>query len=41
VSDNVAFGLRYAQVTKAELRSRVGAALELVSMSSFASRRPS
>jgi spermidine/putrescine transport system ATP-binding protein len=40
-SDNVAFGLRYAKVTKAELRSRVGAALELVSMSSFASRRPS
>jgi spermidine/putrescine transport system ATP-binding protein len=38
--DNVAFGLRYAKTTKAELRSRVGAALELVSMSSFSSRRP-
>jgi spermidine/putrescine transport system ATP-binding protein len=41
VFDNVAFGLRYAKVTKAELRGRVGAALELVSMSSFSSRRPS
>jgi spermidine/putrescine transport system ATP-binding protein len=41
VSDNVAFGLRYAKVTKAELRSRVAAALDLVSMSSFSSRRPS
>jgi spermidine/putrescine transport system ATP-binding protein len=41
VSENVAFGLRYAKVTKAELRSRVNAALELVSMTSFASRRPS
>jgi spermidine/putrescine transport system ATP-binding protein len=38
--DNVAFGLRHAGVTKGELRSRVGAALDLVSMSSFASRRP-
>ena len=41
VFDNVAFGLRYARVTKAELRTRVGEALSLVSMSSFASRRPS
>jgi spermidine/putrescine transport system ATP-binding protein len=40
VFDNVAFGLRYARVTKAELRTRVGDALSLVSMSSFASRRP-
>ncbi len=38
--DNVAFGLRYARVTKAELRRRVGDALSLVSMTSFASRRP-
>jgi spermidine/putrescine transport system ATP-binding protein len=38
--DNVAFGLRHARVTKAELRSRVGDALSLVSMTSFASRRP-
>ena len=40
VFDNVAFGLRYAKTTKAELRTRVGSALELVSMTSFASRRP-
>jgi len=40
VFDNVAFGLRYARVTKAELRTRVGDALSLVSMSAFASRRP-
>jgi spermidine/putrescine transport system ATP-binding protein len=39
--DNVAFGLRYAKTTKAELRTRVSEALELVSMTSFASRRPS
>ena len=39
--DNVAFGLKYANTTKAELRTRVGQALELVSMTSFASRRPS
>ena len=41
VFDNVAFGLRYASVTKAELRTRVGDALSLVSMTGFASRRPS
>jgi len=41
VFDNVAFGLRHAHVTRAELRKRVGSALDLVSMSSFASRRPS
>ena len=40
VFDNVAFGLRYARVTKAQLRTRVGDALSLVSMSSFSSRRP-
>jgi spermidine/putrescine transport system ATP-binding protein len=40
VFDNVAFGLRHARVTKAELRTRVGASLDLVSMSGFASRRP-
>lgn len=39
--DNVAFGLRYANTTKAELRTRVASALDLVSMTSFASRRPS
>jgi spermidine/putrescine transport system ATP-binding protein len=41
VSDNVAFGLKYADVSKAELRQRVGDALALVSMSGFAARRPS
>ncbi len=41
VFDNVAFGLRYARATKAELRTRVGDALSLVSMTGFASRRPS
>jgi spermidine/putrescine transport system ATP-binding protein len=40
VSDNVAFGLRYAKATKAELRARVAAALDLVAMTPFASRRP-
>src|ERR1700729_878372 len=41
VFDNVAFGLKHASVSKAELRSRVGDALSLVSMSDFAARRPS
>ena len=41
VFDNVAFGLKHARVTKAEQRQRVGDALSLVSMSDFASRRPS
>src|SRR6202046_3241410 len=40
VFDNVAFGLRYAKTTKAELRTRVSSALELVSMTSFPPRRP-
>ena len=38
--DNVAFGLRHRNVTKQEMKRRVGAALDLVSMSSFAKRRP-
>ena len=41
VFDNVAFGLKHAGVTKAELKRRVGEALSLVSMSDFAARRPS
>jgi len=41
VSDNVAFGLRHAHTGKAELKKRVGEALALVDMASFASRRPS
>jgi spermidine/putrescine transport system ATP-binding protein len=40
VFDNVAFGLRHAHVARADLRKWVGDALALVSMSSFASRRP-
>jgi spermidine/putrescine transport system ATP-binding protein len=41
VFDNVAFGLKHASVTKAELKRRVTDALSLVSMSDFAARRPS
>jgi spermidine/putrescine transport system ATP-binding protein len=41
VSDNVAFGLKYAACSKSELKTRVGEALALVDMASFASRRPS
>jgi spermidine/putrescine transport system ATP-binding protein len=41
VFDNVAFGLKHASVTKAELKQRVTDALSLVSMSDFAARRPS
>ena len=40
VRDNVAFGLRYAKVSKTETRRRVGQALELVQMSAYADRRP-
>ena len=40
VFDNVAFGLKHASVSKAELRQRVGDALSLVSMSAFSARRP-
>src|ERR1700751_4166079 len=40
VFDNVAFGLRHRDVGKAELSRRVGEALELVKMTSFAKRRP-
>jgi spermidine/putrescine transport system ATP-binding protein len=35
VCDNVAFGLKHASVSKSELRTRVGDALSLVSMSGF------
>ena len=41
VFDNVAFGLKYAGCSKAELKTRVGGALALVDMASFSSRRPS
>jgi len=40
VFDNVAFGLRHAGVSKADLRRRVNQALDLVMMTSFAKRRP-
>jgi spermidine/putrescine transport system ATP-binding protein len=40
VWDNVAFGLKYQNASKAEVRQRVGAALELARMDSFAARRP-
>ena len=41
VKDNVAFGLRYTNATRAETKRRVGEALALVRMSQFAHRRPS
>jgi spermidine/putrescine transport system ATP-binding protein len=41
VFDNVAFGLKYANASKSELKTRVGQALALVDMASFSSRRPS
>jgi spermidine/putrescine transport system ATP-binding protein len=40
VEENVAFGLRYKNVTKAESKERVGKALELVALSDFGRRRP-
>ena len=40
VWDNVAFGLRYQNVPKAELKGRVAAALDLVQMNAFAKRKP-
>jgi spermidine/putrescine transport system ATP-binding protein len=41
VYDNVAFGLRYKDVPKREVASKVGEALELVEMGSYGKRRPS
>jgi spermidine/putrescine transport system ATP-binding protein len=40
VADNVAFGLRYQKVGKAETTRRVGAALELVQLLGYEKRRP-
>ena len=40
VFDNVAFGLRHRSLGKAELRTRVGEALELVKMTDYSKRRP-
>jgi spermidine/putrescine transport system ATP-binding protein len=41
VFDNIAFGLRRAKRPKAEIRERVGRALELVQLSGFEKRKPS
>jgi len=38
--DNVAFGLKYQEASKSQVRSRVGKALELVQMDRFAKRKP-
>jgi spermidine/putrescine transport system ATP-binding protein len=40
VTENVAFGLRYQNVTRAEEKSRVGAALERVRLTGLESRKP-
>lgn len=40
VAANVGFGLRFTDCSRAERRERVGAALELVRMGEYASRRP-
>ena len=40
VAENVAFGLRYQKCSRDEIRTRVGRALELVHMDSFAKRKP-
>jgi spermidine/putrescine transport system ATP-binding protein len=40
VADNVAFGLRYQDASKAERVRRVGAALELVQLKGYERRRP-
>jgi spermidine/putrescine transport system ATP-binding protein len=40
VADNVAFGLRYQRLTKAESTRRTGAALELVQLLGYEKRRP-
>jgi len=40
VAENVAFGLKYKSVPKAELNSRVAEALELVQLTGYEKRRP-
>ncbi len=40
VADNVAFGLRFQDCSKDEVRRRVGEALELVRLNGYESRRP-
>ena len=40
VADNVAFGLRYKDVSKQDIKQRVGETLELVQLTGFEKRRP-
>jgi spermidine/putrescine transport system ATP-binding protein len=40
VAENVAFGMRYKSVPKAELKTRVAEALEMVQLSGYEKRRP-
>jgi spermidine/putrescine transport system ATP-binding protein len=40
VADNVAFGLRYKDVSKEDIKRRVGETLELVQLTGFEKRRP-
>ena len=40
VADNVAFGLRYKSVSKADAKRRVGGTLELVRLAGYEKRRP-
>ena len=40
VAENVAFGMRYLKLGKAETATRVGAALELVQLTGYEKRRP-
>jgi spermidine/putrescine transport system ATP-binding protein len=40
VAENVAFGMKYKSVPKAEMNTRVGEALELVQLSGYEKRRP-
>ena len=40
VADNVAFGLKYVDLSKQEVLSKVGEALDLVRMSEYAKRKP-
>jgi spermidine/putrescine transport system ATP-binding protein len=40
VEENVAFGLKYKDVSKQEMRDQVGRSLELVALTGFGARRP-
>ncbi len=40
VEENVAFGLKYKDVSKQEMREQVGRSLELVALTGFGTRRP-